>query len=127
MADGYKAELKDGRAIYIPNWPVDVALENLTRAGKYLGTENVINIAYLNISAVIVAIMGSQDPKQCAALIKHFVCQVRIDGDKIEQTTIDAMFVGDLGAIAEIFSHVIHSQYHGFFESGLAKAPSQDS
>jgi len=92
---GYEAKLKDGRAIYIPNWPIDVALENLTLAGKYLGSQHVITIAELSIPAVIVAIMESKEPKQCASLIKHFVCQVRIDGSKIEGNNIDSLFEGD--------------------------------
>ncbi len=125
--EGYKAKISDGRDIFIPTWPVDVALENLTKAGKYLGADNVIKIAYLNISAVIVAIMKAEEPKQCAALVKHFICQVRIDGSKIESNTIDEMFGGNLGFIAELFAHVIHSQYHDFFESGLVKELSQDS
>ena len=79
----YTATIKDGREIYIPSWSVGVALENLTLAGKYLGTENIINIAELNIASTVVAIMGSSDPKQAANLVKHFICQVRIDNQKI--------------------------------------------
>lgn len=126
MSD-YKSKLKDGRAIYIPAWPVDVALENLSLAGKQLGTENIINISSLNIPAVIVAIMGAEYPKQSAGLIKHFLCTVRIDGSKITSETINSLFSGDLSSVAELFAHVIHSQYASFFESGLAKANSQDS
>ena len=126
MSD-YKANLKDGRSIFIPAWPVDVALENLSLAGKQLGTENIINISSLNIPAVIVAVMGAEDPKQSAGLIKHFLCTVRMDGEKILPETINKMFSGDLSAVAELFAHVIHSQYASFFESGLAKANSQDS
>jgi hypothetical protein len=120
----YQATLKDGRAIAIPSWPIDVALENLTHAGKYLGTENVINIASLNIPAVIVAIMGSDEPKLCASIIKQFVCQARIAGSKIEIGTLDTMFDNDLSTVTELFAHVVHAQYHDFFESGLAKAHS---
>jgi len=123
----YSAKLRDGRNIYIPSWPVDVALENLTLAGKMLGTENIINIAALNIPSVIVAIMGAEDAKQAAALVKHFICQVRIEGSKIEPATINNMFEGELSTITELFAHVIHSQYNNFFELGLAKADSQDS
>lgn len=118
---GYKDELKDGREIYIPAWPIDVCLENLTRAGQYLGVENVINIADKNVSAVIVAIMSAKEPKEVASLIKHFVCQARIEGNKIEPGTIEAMFDGNLKVVAELFAHVIHAQYHDFFASGLAK------
>ena len=123
----YQATLKDGQAIAVPSWPIDVALENLTHAGKYLGTENVINIATLrsddslNIPAVIVAIMGSSEPKLCASIIKQFVCQARISGSKIEPGNIDNMFDNDLAIVAELFAHVIHAQYSDFFESGLAK------
>ena len=123
---GYNANLKDGREIYIPSWPVNVQLENLTNASKYLGPQHIISIAELDVKAVIVAIMNASDPAQTAQLIKHFVCQVRIAGSKITEETMDAMFENDLKGIAEIFAHVIHSQYSDFFDSGLAKEPSQD-
>jgi len=124
---GYSATLIDGREIYIPAWPINVALENLASASKYLGAQNVILISELKLPSVIVGIMESEDPKQCANLIKHFVCQVRIDGKKIEPKTIESMFEGELSTITEIFAHVIHSQYSDFFVSGLAKAPSQNN
>jgi len=124
---GYTATLKDGREIYIPAWPVNVSLENLTMAGKYLGTERVINISELNIAAVIYAISESAEPKEAANLVEHFVCQARIAGEKIEPNTINTMFEGDLKVVAEIFAHVIHSQYADFFASGLAKETSQEA
>ena len=126
MNKDYRAKIRDGRDIYIPSWPVDVSLENLTLAGKLLGTENIINIAALNIPAVVVAIMNADDAKQAAALVKHFICQVRIDEKKIEPETINSMFEGDLPVVTELFAHVIHSQYNNFFESGLAKDNSQE-
>ena len=122
----YKAKLRDGRAIFIPSWPIDVALENLTKAGKYLGTENIINISALNVPAVVVAIMSASDAANAAAIIKDFVCSVRIEGDKVTHETINTMFEGDLSSVTELFAHVIHSQYHDFFESGLAKAASPE-
>jgi len=118
---GYAAKLKDGREIYIPSWPVDVALENLASAGKYLGSENVINISELNMASVIVAIMKSEVPAKTAELVAHFVCSVRIDGSKIEPATVNTMFADDLKGVAEMFAHVIHAQYADFFESGLVK------
>lgn len=124
---GYHATLKDMKEIYIPHWPVDVALENLTRAGQHLGTDAVIRISELNIPAVIVAIMDAKDPNQTASLIKHFICQARISGSKIEPSQIDNMFEGNLAQVAEIFAHVIAAQYADFFVSGLAKELSQTS
>lgn len=123
---GYSANLKDGREIYIPSWPVNVQLENLTNASKYLGPQHIISIADLDVKAVIVAIMNSVEPAKTAQLIKHFVCQVRIAGNKITEETLDVMFEDDLKGITEIFAHVIHSQYSDFFDSGLVKEPSQD-
>lgn len=117
----YTATLKDGRAIAIPNWPIHVALENLTNVGKVLGVESVINIAEINIPAVIVAIMNAKDPKSCASIIKNFVCQARIAGSKIELGTIDDMFDGNLPIVAELFAHVVHAQFQDFFVSGLVK------
>lgn len=120
----YNATIKDGREIYIPTWAVDVALENVTKAGKYLGTNHVINISSLKLPAAIVALMEAEDPKQATNLIKHFICQVRIDGNKITLETIDDMFEGNLIVVLELFTHVMYSQYNDFFEQGLAKEPS---
>ena len=122
----YTANIKDGRAIFIPSWPVDVALENLAQASKCLGSECVINIADLDVPTVIVAIMDSKDPKLTSALIKHFICQVRLDGSKITPQTINEMFEDSLVVVAELFAHVIHSQYSDFFDLGLAKEPSPE-
>jgi hypothetical protein len=124
---GYSAKLVNGQEIYIPSWPVDVQLENLTLAGKYLGSESVITISELNLAAVVVAIMQAKEPKHCANLIKHFVCQVRIDGKKIEPNTINSMFEEDLALVGEMFAHVLHSQYADFFELGLVREPSLPS
>jgi hypothetical protein len=126
MKEAYRNTLNDGREIYIPNWPVDVALENLTKVGKLLGTNCVIKIAELNVPASIVAVMECDNPTLASAMIKHFVCQVRIDGSKITADTINNMFGGDLHGVIELFTHVIHSQYSDFFDLGLARASSQE-
>lgn len=126
MSEPYRKTITDGREIYIPNWPVDVALENLTQVGKLLGTENVIRISELNTSAAVVAIMGCENHKLASAMIKHFVCQVRIAGSKITPDTINSMFDGELNIVLELFTHVIHSQYSDFFTLGLAKAASPE-
>ena len=123
----YNATLKSGKEIYIPEWDVSTSLENLTRAGKYLGTDNVINASSLNIPSAIKGLMEANDPEQASALIKHFVCQVRISGKKITPDTLDEMFSNKLAMIAEIFAHVMHYQYNDFFELGLAKEVSHSS
>ena len=123
MSD-YNETLKSGKEIYVPHWPVDVSLENLAKAGQYLGTNAVIQISEVNIPAVIVSIMEAKDPMQTASLIKHFICQARISGEKIDPSTIDQMFEGNLAEVAEIFAHVIAAQYADFFALGLAKVVS---
>ncbi len=127
MSEPYKRTISDGRAIFIPNWPVDVALENLSTAGKVLGSEHIITISEMNKAAAIVALMDAENPKLASQLIKHFICQVRIDGNKIEPNTINSMFEGSLNIVLELFTHVLHSQFHEFFSSGLAKEASQES
>ena len=127
MSEGYSATLKNGEEIYIPPWPIDVSLENLARAGKSLGNDNVVLISKLNIPAVVNGIMKPKDPEESANLIKHFVCQARISGKKITPDTLDDMFTDKLAMIAEIFAHVMHYQYNDFFELGLAKEVSPDS
>lgn len=126
MKDPYTATISNGKEIYIPHWPVDVSLENLATAGKHLGSENVILISELNQHAAIVALMESKDAKMASSLIKHFVCQARIDGKKITSETISDMFEGELHLILELFTHVMHSQYSSFFSLGLAKVASQE-
>lgn len=126
MKEPYKKTITDGRAIFIPNWAVDVALENLTQAGKILGSENIINISELNMAGAIVALMNAENPKLASQLVKHFICQVRIDGSKITTETINDMFEGQLHVVLELFTHVIHSQYADFFSLGLAKEVSPE-
>ena len=126
MKEPYKRTLANGSEIYIPNWSVDVALENLTQAGKVLGSENIISISELNKASAIVALMNAENPKLASQLVKHFICQVRIDGNKITPETINNMFDGKLGLVLELFTHVIHSQYADFFSSGLAKEVSPE-
>lgn len=122
MTDGYRANLKDGRAIYIPNWSVKVQFENLTQACKYLGQNNVITISALNVAAAMLAIMGSEDSDLSTQLVLHFTQQARIEGEKITLDNLDEI---GMATVVEVFTHVMHSQYHDFFESGLAKEPSQ--
>jgi hypothetical protein len=123
---GFSGKLKDGREIYIPHWPADVSIENLSKAGQYIGVENIIRIAENNIAAVIVSIAEATDSKNVAGIVKHFVCTARVDGEKITPGGFDSGFAGKLDLIAEIFALVVHAQYHDFFESGLAKAQSPD-
>jgi len=126
MNEPYKRKIADGREIFIPNWAVDVALENLTQAGKILGSENIINISEMNMAGAIVALMNAENPKLASQLVKHFICQVRIDGNKITTETINTMFDGQLNVVLELFTHVIHSQYADFFSLGLAEVVSQE-
>lgn len=123
---GYRATLKGGQKIFIPTWPVSVAYENLTKAGKYIGSDALVRIAELNMAAAMVAIMESNDAEQTSALIKHFVCTVRMDGDKIEKGSYEDQFRDDLALTIELFCHVIKAVYSDFFEQGLAEAPSQE-
>ena len=127
MADQYTASLKNGGEIYIPAWPASVALENLTKAGEFIGTDNLLEIAELSIPAVIRSILHSKTSEETTRLIRHFVCTVRKDGKRITEQDFNDMFDGGLFEIAEIFAHVIKSQYLSFFEQGLAKETSQDN
>ena len=122
MKEGYKGNLADGRAIYIPSWSATVQFENLTQACKYLGQDEVINISTLNVPAAMLAVMGSDDHKACTGLVMHFIQQARLEGSKLTKDGIDNMEISDL---IEIFTHVMHSQFNDFFVSGLAKVPSQ--
>ena len=123
MQEGYSAQLKDGREIYIPIWPATVQFENLTQACKHLGQDEVVNISTsVNVPAAMLAVMGSDDAEASTQLVLHFTQQARIEGKKISAGSLD-----DLGmaTIIELFAHVLHSQYSDFFVSGLAKDNSQ--
>jgi len=121
---GYSGKLKDGRAVFVPHWPASVSLENLAKAGQYLGADNLITISDKNKAAVVVAIMQAKEPEHAIGIIKHFTCQARIDGDKLDPADFDKLFSGSLDTVTELFSIVVHAQYHDFFESGLEKEPS---
>ena len=118
---GYHAQLKDKREIFIPDWSPKVGYENLTKACKVLGQEEVINISALNVPAAMLAVMGSDDAELSTRLVFHFVSQVRIENEKITEGDIHSM---SMAVIIELFTHVMHSQYNDFFESGLVKEPS---
>jgi len=122
---GYKDTLSNGKDIFIPSWPVDIALENLAKAGQFIGTDRLVSIANKSVPDVIIAIANSEDPTNTAGLIKHFCCSARIGGEKVSPGDFDEIFKGSLKDVAEIFSLVMHSQYHDFFESGLAEVSSQ--
>jgi len=122
----YTATLKGGQEIYVPAWPASVALENLTKAGKYVGSDNLINIAELNIPSAMLAIMNSEDSATTAELVKHFVCEARMDGEKIMKSDYDNKFQGDIYLAIELFCHVVRAQYYDFFVQGLAKETSPE-
>lgn len=123
----YNGFLKDGTEIYVPNWPVDAALMNLSSGGKYIGADNLLRIADLNIPAAILAITESDSPAETKDFIKHCVCHARIDGQKITPNNVNSLFEENLAKMIEIFTVVIHAQYSDFFVSGLVKANSQES
>lgn len=121
---GYNATLKGGQEVFIPSWPASIALENLSKAGKYIGTDHLLRISELNYASAMLAIVEAEDSNTTSELIKHFVCEARMDGNKINKAEYDNQFEGDLFLALEIFCHVVKAQYSDFFMSGLAEAPS---
>lgn len=126
MAKGYTATLSKGQEIFIPTWPPLVALENLSKAGEFIGTDNLLRISELSIPAVILSITESENSKETAGLIQHFVCTARMDGDKITPQEFDRIFEDNLYLICELFAHVVKGVYSDFFVQGLAKEPSPE-
>lgn len=129
MSD-YTATLADGRAIFIPSWSAKVQFENLTKACKILGQDEVITISALSVPAAMLAVMGSEDSTDCTGMVMFFSQQARIAGEKVilKDGGMELMLGGeemDMSLIIEVFTHVMHSQYNDFFESGLAKVASQ--
>jgi len=120
----YNSTLKNGQELFIPSWPASVALENLSKAGKYIGADNLTRIAELNTAAAMVAIMEAKDSKNTTELIKHFVCEARIDGKKINKQEYDTQFSEDIYIVIEIFCHVVKAQYFDFFKQGLVRETS---
>ena len=78
------------------------------------------------MAAAMVAIMESKDSGQTAALIKHFVCTARMDGDKIEAQDYDEKFKDNLAITIELFCHVVKAVYADFFALGLVEEVSQE-
>lgn len=120
----YSAKLRDEREIYIPDWPVNVALKNLTEAGKLFGIDALVSMSEINVPAAMMAITEAENPSDVMDLVSYFVCQARIAEQKIEIGTLDDIFAGHLFPMVELFCHVLHAQYHEFFSLGLAKVPS---
>ena len=125
MEKKYHATIKDGREIYIPAWPVQTQIENLTTLCKYLSDGSVINIAELNFTATKHAIMNADNPMLVADMIKHLTCQVRVAGTKVTPETFDTFYDGKLEVVVELFTHLVHSQYSTFFGLGEVKENSQ--
>ena len=124
---GFKSKLSNGDEIFVPDWPVDVAIENLAKAGKYIGTEALVAIAERNPAAVIVALAGATDPENASGIFNYFCASARINGEKMTEGTVASKYSGNLSLVSEIFATVVHAQYHDFFVSGLAKESSPSS
>ena len=121
---GYNAKINDGREIYNEIWLPSVALENLSKVGKYIGLENLLAIVEIDkmaVHTVILAIAEAENSETTMNLIKHFVCTVAVDGTRIEATNFDQVFTGKLDLVIELFCHVCKAQYADFLESGLVK------
>lgn len=122
---GYTAKINDGRDIYNEIWLPTVALENLSKVGKYIGLENLLAIVEINkmsVHTVILAIADADNSETTMNLIKHFVCTIALDGTRIDANTFDQVFTGKLDLVIELFCHVCKAQYSDFLESGLVKA-----
>lgn len=124
MSEDYHATLRGGQEIYIPSWSAKVQYKNMMQVCKYLGQANVVAISALDVPATVVALMGSDEPDVTTDLVLHFIQQARIDGSKIDLNKAEEL---GMTLIAELFTHVIHSQYADFFESGLARDTSQST
>jgi hypothetical protein len=124
MAD-YTATLKDGSEIYVPTWNATVAYTNLTRCTEVIGIDALVNIAQDNVPAVVLALATAKDADIASQLLKHMVCEARMNGDKIMPNSFDETFKDQMYKAAEIFNHVIMAQYKDFFVQGLEEANSQ--
>ena len=117
--------LKDGREMYMPQWGVFVAHENLGKLNEVFNQESLAEIILGErpLAAFVRATMNNKDPQEAASLTRYVVSQARIDGKKV------STFVDDLTLelCAEIFTEILKSQYKSFLEYGLAEASSQDS
>lgn len=124
---GYKAVLEDGRDIYVPTWDATTAYTNLTNTSAIIGIDNLVAISQDNVPAAIMALATAEDANKSAQLLKHMVCEARVDGEKILPMSFDDKFKDKLYLAMEIFNHVMIAQYRDFFERGLAKVNSPAS
>ena len=125
---GYKATLADGRTkIFIDNWPVEIALSNITLASRLIGPDYVREISKLDKKSAIMAVMNAKDHKGVAEFISHCCTCVVYDGVRITAEIMDTKFEGKLHEVIELFTHVLHSQYDNFFAYGLAEVSSPET
>lgn len=69
----------------------------------------------------LMALEKEAKPDELVALIKEFVCSVRVDGKEITPAMFDIEYSGDLWQVIELFAFACEVQYKNFFESGLER------
>lgn len=69
----------------------------------------------------------NSDPDELMAIVKEFVCTVRVDGEEISPAMFDMKFSGDLWEIVQMFAFACEVNYKDFFEQGLASMTDHQS
>ena len=115
--------LKDGSEMYMPQWGVFVAHENLGKLNEIFHQDMLSEmiLGEKPLAAFVHATLNNKDPHEAASLTRFVVSQARIDGKKVS-TYIDEV---SLELCAEIFTAILKSQYESFLEFGLAEVTSQ--
>lgn len=121
---GYTATLENGLDIYVPKWNATTGFTNLTNIVEILGIDNLVAIAQNSIPTTILALSTAKDANRAAAVLKHMVCEARVNGSKIQPQSFDEEYGDKMYEAIEIFTHVMVAQFNDFFVRGLAKASS---
>lgn len=114
-----------GKKCFIRQWPATKAMKMKAELVK-MGGE--IILPFVEGKADLLAMMALEKntkPDELVALIKEFVCAVRVNGEEVMPAMFDMKYNGELWEVVELFAFACEVQYKDFFEQGLQKLQGQ--
>lgn len=109
------------KAVFMRQWPATKAMINKARLIQ-VGGDNVYPFIEGKPDVLAMANLEAMSkPEELVALIKEFVCAVRVDGEEVLPAQFDVKYQGNLWEVVELFAFACEVQYKTFFEQGLER------
>lgn len=115
-----KRSLRD-HEVFARQWPATKSMEMKAKLVKVAGMDILPFVEGKPDLTAMMRLESHAEHTELVALIKEFVCTVRMDGKEITPTMFDTQFKGDLWLVIELFAFACEVQYKHFFEQGLTK------